>query len=164
MADHGLHRLLADSYAGVIFVSFDDSVEPLRDFMDAPMREFLDRVMDRPIEILGYTRQRIPGNWKLYFENLHDVYHAGLLHQQSTVFGQFRATQSGGITFDKRPAPQDHPRLPRQRPVRGLEGSLSSHRLDRGHAPAERSRRSSSSATNSATTRPPTSSPSFRAR
>ena len=102
MADHGLHRLLTDSYAGVVFVSFDDSVEPLRDFMDAPMREFLDRVLDRPIEILGYTRQRIPGNWKLYFENLHDVYHAGLLHQQSTVFGQFRATQSGGITFDKR--------------------------------------------------------------
>ena len=65
------------------------------------MRTFLDRVLAQPIEIIGYTRQRIPGNWKLYFENLHDVYHAGLLHQQSIVFGQFRSTQAGGITFDK---------------------------------------------------------------
>ena len=101
LADHGLHTLLIDTYAGVIFVSFDETVEPLIEFMDAPMREFLDRVLEKPIEIIGYTRQRIPGNWKLYFENLHDVYHAGLLHQQSTVFGQFRATQDGGITFDK---------------------------------------------------------------
>ena len=101
MADHGLHTLLVDTYAGLIFVSFDENVEPLPDFIDAPMREFLDRVLAKPIEIIGYSRQRIPGNWKLYFENLHDVYHAGLLHQQSTVFGQFRSTQAGGITFDK---------------------------------------------------------------
>ena len=101
MADHGLQVLQVDSYAGVVFVSFDEHVEPLLDFIDRPMRGFLDSVLAKPIEIIGYTRQRIPGNWKLYLENPHDVYHAGLLHQQATVFGQFRGTQAGGITFDK---------------------------------------------------------------
>ena len=75
LADHGLRTLGVDAYAGVVFVSFDETVEPLVDYLDAPMREFLDRVLGKPLEILGYTRQRIPGNWKLYFENLHDVYH-----------------------------------------------------------------------------------------
>ena len=32
-------------------------------------------------------RQRLPANWKLYWENLTDQYHAGLLHQFSTTFG-----------------------------------------------------------------------------
>ena len=27
------------------------------------MREFLERVLEKPIEIIGYTRQRIPGSY-----------------------------------------------------------------------------------------------------
>ncbi len=102
MADHGLRTLTVDSYAGVVFATFNDSVEPLPDYLDAPMREYLDRMFARPIRILGYTRQRVPANWKLYYENGQDAYHAGLLHQMSTTFGLFRSTQQGRIQLDKK--------------------------------------------------------------
>ena len=103
MADHGLRKVRVDSYAGVIFVTFDASTEPLAEFLDEPMCDYLDLLFgNRPVEILGYSRQRIPGNWKLYVENTHDGYHAGLLHQMSTTFGLFRATEDGGMRMDKR--------------------------------------------------------------
>ena len=37
MADHGLRKVRVDSYAGVIFVTFDASTEPLAEFLDEPM-------------------------------------------------------------------------------------------------------------------------------
>ena len=132
MAEHGLRTVLVDSYAGLIFVSFDETVEPLADFIDAPMRTFLDRVLAQPIEIIGYTRQRIPGNWKLYFENLHDVYHAGLLHQQSIVFGQFRSTPGRRNHVRQGSPPQGDPTrstqamrpMIRKKPINTLTGSM----------------------------------------
>ncbi|MSP52221.1 MAG: hypothetical protein EXQ91_07505 [Alphaproteobacteria bacterium] len=101
MSDHGLQKLRVDTYASVIFATFHPEAEDLTTFIDAPMCEYIDRMFAKPVEILGYTRQRIPGNWKLYVENTHDGYHAGLLHQMSTTFGLFRATEDGGITLDK---------------------------------------------------------------
>jgi anthranilate 1,2-dioxygenase large subunit len=101
MPDHGLQRLRVDTYREGIFGTFRPDTESLVSFIDAPMCEYLDRMFAKPIEILGYTRQRIPGDWKLYTENTHDGYHAGLLHQMSTTFGLFRATEDGGIRLDK---------------------------------------------------------------
>jgi phenylpropionate dioxygenase-like ring-hydroxylating dioxygenase large terminal subunit len=101
LAEHGLKAIRGDTYAGSIFGTFADAIEPLGAFLDAPMREYMDRLFAKPIVITGYSRQRIPGNWKLYFENLHDVYHAGLLHQMSTTFGLYRATEAGRVTLDK---------------------------------------------------------------
>ena len=65
------------------------------------MRWYLDRLFRKPIEILGYMRQSIPGNWKLYIENLKDPYHAGLLHQLPMVFGLWSGTVEGGSVMDK---------------------------------------------------------------
>ena len=52
--------------------------------------------------MLGYTRQRIHGNWKLYAENTRDNYHASLLHEFFVTFGLDRATQMGGVRMDPR--------------------------------------------------------------
>ena len=42
---------------------------------------WLERVFNgRKLHVLGYSRQRIPGNWKLMQENIKDPYHPGLLH------------------------------------------------------------------------------------
>ena len=101
MSDHGLHHLKIASYRGVIFVSFARDTEPLEQFLDQPMREYFDTVFGRPIEILGYLRQRIPANWKLYYENLVDDYHGGLLHPFQVTFGIARMTQGGGSITDK---------------------------------------------------------------
>ena len=100
-ADHGLQTLKVAVYRGVIFGSFHTDIEPLEDYLDGPMRDYLDQVFGRPIEILGYWRQAIPGNWKFYFENLMDSYHAGLLHQFQATFGISRSTQRGGSHLDK---------------------------------------------------------------
>ncbi|MGH7055459.1 MAG: SRPBCC family protein, partial [Stellaceae bacterium] len=62
----------------------------------------LRRLFDRPIEILGYHRQRLRGNWKLYAENTRDNYHASLLHAFFAIFGLDRSTQTGGVTMDAR--------------------------------------------------------------
>ena len=99
-AQHGLKMLRVSSYRGVVFGSFSDQVEPLEEFLGPPMLAFFDRMFAKPVEILGYARQRMPSNWKAYFENLTDPYHAGLLHQFQTTFGLFRQTQKGGTIMD----------------------------------------------------------------
>src|SRR5919109_860127 len=62
----------------------------------------LKRFFPRPVRILGYSRQRIEGNWKLYAENLRDTYHASLLHEFFVTYGVDRATQKGGVKMDAR--------------------------------------------------------------
>ena len=101
LSDHGLRRLQIASYRGVIFVSFAADIEPLEQFLDQPMREYFDTVFGKPIEILGYMRQRIPANWKLYYENLVDDYHGGLLHPFQVTFGIARMTYAGGSITDR---------------------------------------------------------------
>ena len=100
-AAHGLRKLRVASYRGAVFGTFDAHAEPLADYLDAPVRDFLDRLFARPIAVLGHRRQRFPCNWKLYYENYGDGYHAGLLHQLAAAFGLHRATQDGARTPDK---------------------------------------------------------------
>jgi len=97
---HGLQKLRAESFAGAIFVTFDDRTEPLQDYLGPVFTQHLRRIFNRPIRILGYQRQRIQGNWKLYLENQRDTYHGSLLHEFQSTFGISRATQSGGVKMD----------------------------------------------------------------
>jgi len=60
------------------------------------------RLLERPVMILGYNRQRIRANWKLYAENTRDNYHASLLHEFLMTFGLGRSTQVGGVKMDAR--------------------------------------------------------------
>ena len=56
---------------GVVFASFDHEVEPLEDYLGPDILHYFDRVFDgRELVIHGYSRQRIPGNWKLMQENI----------------------------------------------------------------------------------------------
>jgi anthranilate 1,2-dioxygenase large subunit len=100
-AAHGLEKLRVASRNGVLFGSFSEAAPPLEDFLDAPMCAYLDRVFRKPVEILGYTRQVVPANWKLYCENTKDPYHASLLHLFHATFGFYRSTQQGGVTLDR---------------------------------------------------------------
>jgi anthranilate 1,2-dioxygenase large subunit len=102
LEDHGLQRLKVATYAGVIFASFREDVEPLVDYLGPVFTKHFDRVLRRPIRVLGYQRQRIAGNWKLYLENQRDTYHGSLLHEFQSTFGMSRVTQTGGVTMDAR--------------------------------------------------------------
>ena len=88
--EHGLQKLRVDSYKGLLFATFSDDTPPLPDYLGEQMRPWIDRIFHKPIEYLGCTRQYSKSNWKLYFENVKDPYHASLLHLFHTTFNIFR--------------------------------------------------------------------------
>ncbi len=100
-SQHSLQKLQVDTYNGLIFASFSPEVEPLADYLGPAMRPWLDRVFNRPVQVLGYARQFIHANWKLYSENVKDPYHASLLHLFHTTFGIYRSSQGGGVIMDE---------------------------------------------------------------
>ena len=102
MAAHGLRSLRVDRVGGAIFGTLAEDSEPLDDSLGAPIRAQVERLFDRPVRVLGYNRQRIHANWKLYAENTRDNYHASLLHEFLLTFGLDRSTQKGGVTMDGR--------------------------------------------------------------
>ncbi|GAB2885677.1 aromatic ring-hydroxylating dioxygenase subunit alpha [Paralcaligenes ginsengisoli] len=101
--DHGLTRLKVALRNGVIFASFDHSVESLEEYLGPVILGYFDRVFDgRKLTILGYSRQRIPGNWKLMQENIKDPYHPGLLHTWFVTFGLWRADNQSELEMDEK--------------------------------------------------------------
>lgn len=88
--DHSLKQLRVDSYKGLVFATFSETVVSLPEYLGAEMRPWIDRIFHKPIVYLGCTRQYSKSNWKLYFENVKDPYHASLLHMFHTTFNIFR--------------------------------------------------------------------------
>lgn len=102
-AEHGLTQLKVATRGGVVFASFDHDVESLEDFMGPVILGYFDRLFSgRKLKILGYNRQRIPGNWKLMQENIKDPYHPGLLHTWFVTFGLWRADNRSALRMDAR--------------------------------------------------------------
>jgi salicylate 5-hydroxylase large subunit len=101
LCDHGLNRLKVATRGGVVFASFDHSVESFEDFLGPEVLGYFDRVFRKPLKVLGYNRQRIPANWKLMQENIKDPYHPGLLHTWFVTFGLWRADQQSQMIMDK---------------------------------------------------------------
>jgi anthranilate 1,2-dioxygenase large subunit len=102
---HGLRKLRTHVRNGVIWATYDEDAPAFEDYVGAHILKFLDRVFPgRELRLLGYSRQLIPCNWKLYFENSRDPYHATLLHSFFTTFGLYRADSKFNIT----PLPGGH--------------------------------------------------------
>jgi salicylate 5-hydroxylase large subunit len=98
---HGLRSLKVACRGGVVFASFDHGVESLEDFMGPTILKYFDRLFNgRKLNLLGYSRQRIPGNWKLMQENIKDPYHPGLLHTWFVTFGLWRADNKSELRMD----------------------------------------------------------------
>jgi salicylate 5-hydroxylase large subunit len=101
LEEHGLTKLAVAVRHGVVFASFDPAVESLEAFLGPEVLGYFDRVFDgRELKILGYSKQRIPGNWKLMQENIKDPYHPGLLHSWFVTFGLWRADQRSEMVTD----------------------------------------------------------------
>ncbi|MGD9942691.1 MAG: aromatic ring-hydroxylating dioxygenase subunit alpha [Burkholderiaceae bacterium] len=101
-AEHGLTQLRVETLHGLVFASFDHEVEPLADAIGPKVRPWIDRIFEgRELTLLGYSRQRIPGNWKLMQENIKDPYHPGLLHTWFVTFGLWRADQRSQMVLDE---------------------------------------------------------------
>ena len=101
-AEHGLTRLKVATRGGVVFASFDHTVESFEDYLGPEILGWFDRLFNgRQLKILGYNRQRIPGNWKLMQENIKDPYHPGLLHTWFVTFGLWRADNKSRLRMDR---------------------------------------------------------------
>ncbi|SDV46826.1 aromatic ring-hydroxylating oxygenase subunit alpha [Chitinasiproducens palmae] len=95
-----LDMLTVEVYKGVVFASFSPAAEPLADYLGPAVIAELDRLFARKVKVLGYQRQRIFGNWKLYNDNVRDPNHGGLLHMFHATFGLYRLSQVGGAKMD----------------------------------------------------------------
>jgi phenylpropionate dioxygenase-like ring-hydroxylating dioxygenase large terminal subunit len=96
-ADHGPRKLRTATFHGLVFASLSREAPPIEEYLGDAVRARIARVLRRPLQVLGRFTQRLPNNWKLYFENVKDTYHASLLHAFFTTFRVTRLTQGGGV-------------------------------------------------------------------
>ena len=124
LKEHGLTKLKAAARGGAVFASFDHSVAALEDYLGPTVCRYFDRVFDgRKLVLLGYNRQRIPGNWKLMQENIKDPYHPGLLHAWFVTFGLWRSDNKAQLLMD---AKQRHAAMISTRGNAGQAGAATS--------------------------------------
>lgn len=101
LGDHGLRKLRVATLHGLVFGSFSDDVPPIDEYLGEEIVEKIARVLEnRTPVVLGRFTQMLPNNWKLYFENVKDSYHASILHLFFTTFQLNRLSQRGGIIVD----------------------------------------------------------------
>src|SRR3546814_6743519 len=67
---NGLTKLRVAVRGGTIWATYSDEVPPLEDYLGPEILMRLDRLVSRrPLRLLGYSRQIVESNWKLYWEN-----------------------------------------------------------------------------------------------
>ena len=100
-AEHGLKKLHVAALHGVVFASYAADMEPLEAYLSPEiLKDFEVVFKGRKLKILGYYRNELPGNWKLYHENLKDPYHATLLHSFLVTFGLLVAGSKNAMIAD----------------------------------------------------------------
>lgn len=99
--EHGPRKLRIALFCGLVFGSFDDDVPPIEEYLGDEIAQRIQRVMGKPVEVLGRFTQALPNNWKLYVENVKDSYHASLLHLFFTTFDLNRLSMKGGVIVDE---------------------------------------------------------------
>jgi anthranilate 1,2-dioxygenase large subunit/terephthalate 1,2-dioxygenase oxygenase component alpha subunit len=98
--EHGPRKLRVAVYCGLVFGSFSDDVPPIEEYLGEEICARIERVLHKPVKVIGRFTQALPNNWKLYMENVKDSYHASLLHLFFTTFELNRLSQKGGVIVD----------------------------------------------------------------
>jgi phenylpropionate dioxygenase-like ring-hydroxylating dioxygenase large terminal subunit len=99
--EHGPRKLRVAVYCGLVFGSFSDDVPPIEEYLGEEICARIERVLHKPVQVIGRFTQALPNNWKLYVENVKDSYHASLLHLFFTTFELNRLSQKGGVIVDE---------------------------------------------------------------
>jgi phenylpropionate dioxygenase-like ring-hydroxylating dioxygenase large terminal subunit len=94
---HGPRKLYTATLCGLVFASLSDEVPPIEEYLGEAILGRIERVLSKPIRVIGRFTQALPNNWKLYAENVKDTYHASLLHLFFGTFRITRLTQGGGV-------------------------------------------------------------------
>jgi anthranilate 1,2-dioxygenase large subunit len=118
--DHGLLKLHVTTRRGVIFASYASDMEPLEEYLTPEILKDFDVVFNgKRLKVLGYYKNELPCNWKMYHENLKDPYHATLLHSFLVVFGLLVAGNNAAMITD---------------PVHGRHGTMASAKKEDKYA------------------------------
>ena len=99
MKKRGLKRVRVENFCGMVFGTFSDTVEDVETYLGPEMAAHVRRIFNRPIEVIGYSHQVLPNNWKLYMENSRDPYHATILHAFYATFKLNRLSMLGGVSL-----------------------------------------------------------------
>jgi phenylpropionate dioxygenase-like ring-hydroxylating dioxygenase large terminal subunit len=94
---HQPRKLRISTLCGLVFGSLREDVPPIEQYIGDAVLPRIRRVLRKPLVVLGRFTQAMPNNWKLYYENVKDSYHASLLHTFLTKFGLARLSQRGGL-------------------------------------------------------------------
>ena len=94
-------QLRVETLHGLVFGSLSKTVPDLKTYVGPEVLPRLQRVLKKPLKVLGAYTQVLPNNWKLYMDNTKDTYHASLLHLFFTRFRINRLTQGGGVFVSK---------------------------------------------------------------
>jgi anthranilate 1,2-dioxygenase large subunit len=101
LEEHGLKKLAVATRGGVVFASYCADMEPFETYVGPEILKDFDATFDgRPLKVLGYYRNTVPANWKMYHENLKDPYHATLLHAFLVNFGLLVAGNKSAMIVD----------------------------------------------------------------
>src|SRR5690606_23748181 len=88
----GINRVRTVNRGGSIWATFSDEAPSFEEYCGEEVLAEIDHMLPgKKLKLLGYSRQLIPSNWKMYLENLKDPYHATLLHSFYITFGLWRA-------------------------------------------------------------------------
>ena len=118
--DHGLKKLHVTTRNGVIFASYAGDMESLEEYLTPEIQKDFDVVFNgKRLKVLGYYKNELPCNWKMYHENLKDPYHATLLHSFLVVFGLLVAGNDAAMITD---------------PVHGRHGTMASAKKEDKYA------------------------------
>jgi phenylpropionate dioxygenase-like ring-hydroxylating dioxygenase large terminal subunit len=90
-------KLRTTTLGGLVFATLSPDTPPIEAYIGSDVLGRFKRVLNRPIRVMGRFVQVLPSNWKLYFENVRDTYHASLLHLFFATFRINRLTQGGGV-------------------------------------------------------------------
>ena len=97
LAGNGPRKLRTTTFCGLVFGTLSQATPPIEDYLGEAISARIRRVLKKPVEVIGRFTQPLPNNWKLYFENVRDTYHATLLHLFFTTFQITRFTHGGGV-------------------------------------------------------------------
>ena len=101
-----LKSLRVGVYHGLIFASFDQSIEPLEDFLGGA-KPWIDLFMKQgagfPVKANGEHKFKFKGNWKIQLENTTDLYHFPVVHKSwmKTIDDETAAAITSFMTSDK---------------------------------------------------------------